>query len=383
MPHNELADLCPPQWLIPIAGDPAQPCGPNLEYDCDYAVLQSRLTPSAQVQYGDFTTETQAPDWAAIERDARALSQRTRDINILIWLTRARTRRAGAQGLVEGLSVLHAAMQQWPDHLHPQMHIDGEHDPQVRANALAALCDPEGLLADIRDIAISTSAVAPLSVKDVERALAVPRSAYNTSTLDPKVVREQLVQMQHKGDARLQSLKDSAQLVQHIAQWNQTHLQQDAPELKPLTQLLGNLLNYDQVPPKVLIEAVDEQPNTQRYTPQVEPQGTDLPIHSWTRAVQGIANSVETGQSPLTHQQSNLVSPHSQREYIRQLMAQVTDWIEENEPSSPVSVLLRQAQHLWGKRYADIAAVIPHELLTKWDEQLRSGDGATKGEITS
>ena len=36
------------------------------------------------------------------------------------------------------------------------------------------------------------------------------------------------------------------------------------------------------------------------------------------------------------------------------MLGQVIAWIEENEPSSPVSIVLRQAQNLWGKRYAEI-----------------------------
>jgi type VI secretion system protein ImpA len=68
-------------------------------------------------------------------------------------------------------------------------------------------------------------------------------------------------------------------------------------------------------------------------------------------------------------------APHNalhQREHIRALLGQVIAWIEDNEPSSPVSIVLRQAQNLWGKRYAEIIAAVPPELLAQWDEQLSS-----------
>ena len=100
MPHTERRPMrqsaaspglghCAPEWLQAVAGDAQQPCGVNLEYDNDYAVLQSLLTPKVQVQYGSFTSEPEPPDWGAIERQARALSQRTRDIAVLCALTRA------------------------------------------------------------------------------------------------------------------------------------------------------------------------------------------------------------------------------------------------------------------------------------------------------
>jgi type VI secretion system protein ImpA len=64
-----------------------------------------------------------------------------------------------------------------------------------------------------------------------------------------------------------------------------------------------------------------------------------------------------------------------QREHIRALLGQVIAWIEDNEPSSPVSIVLRQAQNLWGKRYAEIIAAVPPELLAQWDVQLSQGEG--------
>jgi type VI secretion system protein ImpA len=42
-------------------------------------------------------------------------------------------------------------------------------------------------------------------------------------------------------------------------------------------------------------------------------------------------------------------------------------WIEHNEPSSPVSVLLKQAERMWGKRFSEVAGEIPPELLQAWD----------------
>ena len=42
-------------------------------------------------------------------------------------------------------------------------------------------------------------------------------------------------------------------------------------------------------------------------------------------------------------------------------------WFEQNEPSSPVVVLLRQSERMVGKRFSELANVIPAELLAQWD----------------
>lgn len=44
-------------------------------------------------------------------------------------------------------------------------------------------------------------------------------------------------------------------------------------------------------------------------------------------------------------------------------------WFENSEPSSPTIPLLRQAERLVGKRFAEVINEIPAELLEKWDMQ--------------
>ncbi|BEP68847.1 MULTISPECIES: type VI secretion system ImpA family N-terminal domain-containing protein [unclassified Variovorax] len=121
----------------------AAPCGPSLEYDAEYAVLLARMSPRGDAQYGQFVGAPDAPNWAEIERDCRRLLLRTRDINLFVWLCRARTRLAQAAGLAQSLVLLVEALRTWPEAVHPQLVIEGERDPAVRANALAALADPE------------------------------------------------------------------------------------------------------------------------------------------------------------------------------------------------------------------------------------------------
>jgi predicted component of type VI protein secretion system len=56
------------------------------------------------------------------------------------------------------------------------------------------------------------------------------------------------------------------------------------------------------------------------------------------------------------------------REQVRDALAQVREWIEHHEPSSPVAVLLKQAERMWGKRFSEVAHMIPPDLLRAWDQ---------------
>ncbi|MFY8015429.1 MAG: ImpA family type VI secretion system protein, partial [Limnohabitans sp.] len=186
----------PPEWLVAI--DEQAPCGQALDDDTEYCVLQTRLAPKADVQYGSFVAQPPALDWKEIERDCRRLLLRSKDITVFVWFMRARCYVAGATGLLEGLVGLQHVLMNFEKHVHPQIEFEGIKDPAVRANAIEALCDPDGLLSDIRDIVISSSTALRLTVRDVERAFAVPRPAY---ALDLEMVRRQLEDLLHKKDS--------------------------------------------------------------------------------------------------------------------------------------------------------------------------------------
>ena len=89
-------------WLLPVSD--IEPCGPNLEYDPEYAMLWTRLQPRGEAQYGSFVDTPEGPNWAEVERDCRRLLLRTKDLHLIICLTRARTRLGQAAGLLGSCS---------------------------------------------------------------------------------------------------------------------------------------------------------------------------------------------------------------------------------------------------------------------------------------
>ena len=333
----------PCEWLEPIDGEAA--CGPYLEYDTEYAVLAGRLRPKAEVQYGQFKASSPEPDWKEIERDSRRLLLRSKDIHLLIWFARSRTRQAGAQGLLQGLSALQQVCGRFADGIHPQLRVDGELDPMVRANALDALCDPDGLLEDVREVVIAAASAHRLTVRDVERAFSVPRSPY---AMEPETVQRQLIALYQRRDPQLLVLQACAACVQCLQQWAKAQLHDEAPSLQALSQLLKPLQGTVAVAlpvasSKVQAEAVDAAPD-------VLTAGRGMPRMSAQAVVPAAPSPVQS------------------REQVRQALAQVRGWIEENEPSSPVAVLLKQAERMWGKRFSEVAHMIPPELLQAWDQ---------------
>ena len=347
-----------PEWLEPISA--ANPCGESLEYDTDYAVLQSRLAPKADVQYGSFSAKPEAPDWVEVERDARRLLRQSKDISIFIWLARARCRLAGAAGLLEGLGTLQAVLQAFPEAVHPQLVIDGSMDPAVRANALAALCDPDGLLGDVREVVVSASTAFRLSVRDVERALAVPRPPY---AAEPEGVKRQLADLHAKGDATLAALLACGACLQAIDRWSQSVLKDDAPILAPALRLLACLSSFSEPQArgtKVQADVVNAIATASLQTLELQ---SAHPAAPETIASAQISAATEATLPALVHHAHVL----QEREHIRALLREVRQWIEHHEPSSPVSILIKQADRMWGKRFSEVAHMIPPDLMQAWD----------------
>lgn len=308
--------------------DAAQPCGSSLEYDAEYAVLLARMAPRAEAQYGEFVGLVDAPNWTEIERDCRRLLTRTRDINVLVWLCRARTRLSQAAGLAQCLAGLAQALQAWPDAIHPQLVVEGERDPAVRANALAALADPEGLLGDVREIVVATNAVRHLTVRDIERAHAVPRPAGAAS---PESVAQQLEGLRrpalHDAELPVTALAAALKSVREIDAWCALHLGDDAPSLHALLALLKLFEQFN--PPR------DAEPP--ELAEPTEPPGR-VPGSS-TRSRNGVRDDIRAAR----------------------------EWFETHEPSSPVAILLRQAERMVGRRFSEVADAIPLDLVRKWD----------------
>ena len=351
-------------WLRPISA--LEPCGPNLEYDPEYAVLMARLAPQADAQYGSFVDKPDLPDWAEIERECRRLLLRSKDINLLIWLMRCRARLGGAAGLRDVLTMLTGTLERYPDDVHPQREIEGAPDPEVRANALAALADPLGLLSDVRELVVSASTAFRLTVKDIERAFAVPRVP---DALPADSVRQQLEDLRWQHNPQFEALRDSGVLLRRIDHWSQAHLGGDAPALQPVLRLLAAFAVEDekatQAALEVPYEAVATSGPESVFFISAGSAVQDTPMTAASPPAVAFTSTV-LAPSLTIGTQGNIAA---QREQVRAYIREAREWLEQHEPSSPVAILLKQAERLVGKRFAEVAQAIPPDLLAKWDAE--------------
>lgn len=120
------------ELLEPIAGD--NPAGANLRYHPVYDQIKLARVQEDELPQGEWKTDRKVADYALVVRLATdALKKQTKDLQIAGWLTEAWTRREGLTGLVAGLGLLRSLLEQFWDHLYPELE-DG--DAEFRAAPL-------------------------------------------------------------------------------------------------------------------------------------------------------------------------------------------------------------------------------------------------------
>jgi type VI secretion system protein ImpA len=123
----------PDNLLNPIAGD--SPCGKNLRYSPLYDKVREARRQEEDLPQGDWSYEIKKADWPLVFKlTTDALANETKDLQLAAWLTEAQLHREHIDGLRQSLDLLQSLMQNFWDHLYPEIE-DG--DLALRAAPLA------------------------------------------------------------------------------------------------------------------------------------------------------------------------------------------------------------------------------------------------------
>jgi type VI secretion system protein ImpA len=120
------------ELLVPIPG--ANPAGAELRYDPVYDKIKEARREDDDAPQGDWQTERKVADWPLVIKLTKdALTKRSKDLQVAVWLTEAMLRREGIAGLRSGLDLLDGLVDQYWDGLYPAIE-DG--DIEMRAAPL-------------------------------------------------------------------------------------------------------------------------------------------------------------------------------------------------------------------------------------------------------
>jgi type VI secretion system protein ImpA len=333
--------------LDPAAPLPAlsddQPAGPNLEFDPAFGEFERLAAGKPEQQYGSTIVPAEEPDWKALVADGWALLERTYDLRVIAQLAVGRLHREGLTGYAETLALIrHMLEQRWTD-VHPQLDPDDDNDPTLRANALLAIAEPVRVVRFLRDLPLARSSRAgTVSWRDISISTGALEAEEGAAKVTEAVV---TAAFRETDAATLSGLKAALALAIGSADaipaaFDATAGYGTGPELGELLKLLRGMQrmveNYESV------TADDDSSEIVADTDDAGAEtGTDMVPQPAARARSAPVSIATLG--PLTN-----------RADAMRLLDLVIQYYEDNEPSSPLPLLIARARRLADRNFMDL-----------------------------
>ncbi|RQO51166.1 type VI secretion system protein TssA [Variovorax sp. KBW07] len=349
------------------------PCGEDLEYDPDFMALQQATTGKREQQFGSTIIPAEPPDWARVERIAKQLCTRTRDLRVLVPLTLAWTENRGLPGYVDGLQVVDGVLQKFWTDVHPRVVVDGDfEDPLPRMNALAALAESEGLGRSVRDARLLDDGGSAMSLRQVEALLDSSKTDQVDYPGGIGRLREAARRAHEKDAPPVVALRAALDLLQRIRATSERALGQSwAPDFSRLERSLRTVV-------QLLPEQVQPEPaEAAEAHSQVASEGSLLPDSVVPNAAGNTSSNVGTGLRVARIKDIEI----SSRDDVQVLLEKACLYMERAEPSHPAPMLIRRAQRLLELNFFQIIEELVPEGLQKIESLAgRPSNGASPAE---
>lgn len=318
--------------LQPISEE--APTGPDLEYDADFMALDRLAAVKAERAMGDSVKAAEEPDWDRVAQSAQDLLGRSKDLRVATHLTTAWLRIGGLSGLADGLGLVHAMLDTYWENVHPQLDAEDDDDPTARVNAVVPLGDPVGLLAYLRNTPfVQSPRIGRFSLRDLRIANGTLKLGDNPDGEGLPTMTDIEACCMDCPEGELSAALEAAGTVLDRAKAIDTLFNERigtaGPELKPLLSDAYELRKFieSQLARRAPAEAAAGEEEAGAEAGAAAPSAG------------GVAASGGRIQSP---------------EDVRRRLDELCEYYAKAEPSSPVPILLRRAQRLVGKSFADL-----------------------------
>jgi type VI secretion system protein ImpA len=109
------------ELLAPVSD--AQPCGEDLAFSPELdAIARARQADDPSIDQGAWVTTLKEADWKFVAKQCASLiAQRSKDLQLAVWLAEAGAKTTGMRGLADGLFLLAALCERYWDGLYPAL----------------------------------------------------------------------------------------------------------------------------------------------------------------------------------------------------------------------------------------------------------------------
>lgn len=319
------------RFLAPIEGE--SPCGTDLEYDNEFLALAQAAAGKPEQQFGDTVIPAGDPDWRESDALAQALLKRTKDLRIVALLTLANTYLHGVGAFAAGLKLALAMCEQFWDEVHPRIEVDGDNDPYLRMNAIAAFSVPEfsgenRLIQALRSCVLLKTPLT-LNFRDLELAFnKAPEATYALAQID-SVLSTALAE----NNAELSAVMDAYATYQALRSLVDDRVSAaDSPDMDRLTTVLKPVARG--------LEHIRAAAGGGTEGSASEGEALDAAPGTTPSAVGGGA--------------SGAVGAIQSREDVRRALDRVCEYLERTEPSNPASLFARRAQRMLNMPFLEL-----------------------------
>ena len=311
--------------LSEIATD--APCGEDLEYDPQFVEMEKQSQGTPERQYGNTLIPAEPPDWREVSKAALDLLERTRDLRVAVYLTRALLNTDGLPGFAEGLALLEGLIERHWEQVYPQLDPDDDNDPTLRINTIVALCDPETTLYDLRGAPlVSSRALGRFSLRDVQIAAGLLTPVTTDEERAPP--NQDMINGAFQ-DAPLEDLQATAEMA--VAAFNRA---------ERIETLLTDQVGVTQAPDMSALAAILKEIR-QVLNEQLQRRGVSI---AGDEVEAGAGGTLEPGSGGAV--QRMVVGDIAGRDDVIRTLDKICEYYSRYEPSSPVPFILKRAKKL-------------------------------------
>jgi len=281
-------------------------------------------------------------EWREIQKTALDLSTRTHDLRVAMLLTRALLHTEGIIGLHDGFKLLQGLIDRYWDTLHPQPDSEDKNDPFFkRVNILEELCNWQIMIKPLMNATMcSTRVLGCINLRDIRIATGkkidvfVLTAKEKESPANLKAIEGAFKECQLED---LQATKGTTYAILQILSRMEAELKEkigtsNAPDFKELSDVITEM------------DAFLLQQLTVRGAAGLSGSGVGPPVEETT------GQPIEEG----TGQRGKPMEGINDRQDVIRMLDQICTYYQQNEPGSPVPLLLKRARQLVEKNFLEI-----------------------------
>jgi type VI secretion system protein ImpA len=344
---------------------PGAPCGEDISHDIDFMELERLVQGTPKIQLGEHIQESKEPDWEKVYQQSLKLFERSRDLRLIIYLTLSKLCLDGVKGFCDGLALLRGIVERYWEQLFPQLDPDDNNDPTERMNIIGSLSPAPSVMSDhdtikfiprLMNLPLCTPADAHLPHPSLKHLLLASGEISVPNTKADDFPSMPLIDAAFD-QADIQELQTTNQLLQgcigHLHALDHLLTAHVGSSMGPDFKKLEQVLKQMQMKTGSYLERKGSSPNELQVFQTNEKKNTHFRDKT-TESDESLTDTKKKELSPGELSTQALSGRITSNQDVHKALDMVIAYYEQNEPSSPVPLLLKRAKRLVGLNFVDI-----------------------------